>query len=45
MTWQRSTRDCTECDGRAVAKTDQYGAVKHFECEGCGATIEADSDG
>jgi len=45
MSWQRSTRDCTECDGNAVAKTNQYGAVTHFECEDCGATIEADANG
>jgi hypothetical protein len=40
--WQRSTRDCTDCDGTAVAKTDQWGRVTHYACEDCGCRMEAE---
>jgi len=40
MAWQQSTVDCPECDGRAIARTDQWGDVDHYECTDCGAEIE-----
>lgn len=41
--WDQSTIECTDCDGRAVAKTDQWGRVSHYECLDCGCTIEPEA--
>jgi len=40
MTWQRSAIDCTDCGGRALARTNQWGEVTHYECKSCGAEHE-----
>ncbi|SEH61109.1 hypothetical protein SAMN05192561_11271 [Halopenitus malekzadehii] len=38
--WERSTIDCTDCDGEAVAKTDQWGQVIRYECPECDCQID-----
>ncbi|WP_338756482.1 hypothetical protein V9T20_12790 (plasmid) [Halobacterium salinarum] len=40
--WERSTVNCTstDCDGTAVAKTNQWGEVTHYECPQCNCTID-----
>lgn len=40
--WQPSAKDCTDCDGTAAAKSDQWGNVTHYECDDCGCVIDAE---
>jgi len=35
--WEQSTIDCPDCDGQAVARTNQWGETTHYECPNCGS--------
>lgn len=40
--WEQSTIECSDCDGTAVAETNQWGQVTHYECPQCGCSIDAE---
>jgi len=40
--WKQSTIECTDCDGTAVAKTNQWGQVTRYECPQCSCSIETE---
>ncbi|AYM00271.1 CxxC motif protein [Halobacterium phage phiH] len=40
--WDSSTIACTDCDGEAVAKSNQWGKTTHYECPDCGCRIDAE---
>ncbi|QHS17933.1 hypothetical protein GWK26_12675 [haloarchaeon 3A1-DGR] len=43
--WERSTVECIDCDGTAVAKTDQWGKVIAYECPQCECSIDPEDLG